>query len=64
MTVTSTPKVPFRVRIIEEHEPYSRTGRVFRVFREDGTPLYMGAETHVEALALLRENEPLAEVVP
>lgn len=41
-------------------EPYSKTGVAWRAFEEDGTPMYMGAETQAELEMRVREFHPSA----
>jgi hypothetical protein len=49
-----------KVIVREMVEPYSKTGVAWRAFEEDGTPLYIGAETRAELEARVREFHPSA----
>ena len=44
--------------IRKEREPYSRTGYAFRAYYEDGSPMYLGAETLDEIKARVQLDSP------
>jgi len=50
------------ILVKQEAEPYSSTGSVYRAYRADGTPLYMGAETFEKLKSDLLSYHPNAKV--
>lgn len=63
MSIESTPAKVKIIEIREEAEPYSRTGKAFRAYDENGSRLYMGAETRDSLVKRIREFYPNAKIV-
>ena len=45
-----------KVIIRKEKEPYSRDGEIYRAYKEDGTPLYLGRSRKENLLEVIYEN--------
>lgn len=58
MSVESSPRKQKIIEIREEREPYSSTGKVFRLYDEESRPLYVGAETWEGIIQRIREDFP------
>jgi hypothetical protein len=59
----STPMKPEVYILREEDEPYSSTKKVYRAYRLDGTPLYIGRKTKEDAEEALRASRKVKNII-
>ena len=59
----STPKSAKTITIRREPEPYSKTKVAFRAYYDDGSPMYLGAETLKECVERVRLDHPGHKIV-